>query len=70
MKNILLGITAVVEWLAGLAMIAAPGATITLLLGAPPDNVGLMVGRVLGLAVLSLGIACWGASKSGDTILN
>lgn len=57
----LLTITAVVEWLVALALILAPGATVALLLGAETDSAGLMIGRVAGAALLSLGIACWGA---------
>jgi hypothetical protein len=57
----LLLIAAVVECLAGLALALAPGATAAALLGKEPDSVGLMIGRVTGVALLSLGIACLGA---------
>jgi hypothetical protein len=57
----LLTVAAVIEWLAGLALILAPGATVALLLGADAESVGLMIGRVAGVALLALGIACWGA---------
>ncbi len=59
---------AVVEWLAGLALMATPNVAVTLLLGAPLDGVGGMVGKVAGVALFGLGISCWGASKdSSDT---
>jgi hypothetical protein len=61
MQRQLLTIAAVIEWLAGLGLILAPGAAAALLLGAEPDSVGLMIGRVAGVALLALGIACWGA---------
>jgi hypothetical protein len=60
-QRMLLRIAAVVEILAGLVLILLPGPTIRLLLGAPPDVVGLMVGRIAGVALLALGVACWGA---------
>jgi hypothetical protein len=57
----LLMIAAVVECLAGLAIALAPGATAAALFGKKPDGVGLMICRVAGVALPSLGIACWGA---------
>ena len=54
----LLTIAAVMEWLAGLALILAPGATVALLLGA--DECGAD-DRPSGRIALALGIACWGA---------
>ncbi len=57
----LLTIAAVVEGLAGLALVLAPAATLALLLGAVPDSVGLMIGRIAGVALLALGVSCWGA---------
>lgn len=57
----LLTVAALLEWLAGLALIFAPGAAVALLLGAVTDSGGLMIGRLAGVALLSLGFACWGA---------
>jgi hypothetical protein len=57
----LLVIATLVEGGAGLALLLVPGTTATLLLGAGPDSVGLMIGRLTGMALLVLGIACWGA---------
>jgi hypothetical protein len=61
MQRQLLTIATVVECLAGLAFLLAPGATVALLLGVQPDRVGLMVARVAAVALVALGIACWGA---------
>jgi hypothetical protein len=61
MQRMLLAIAAMAETLAGLALILVPDFTIRLLLGGRPDDVGLMVGRVLGVGMLALGVACWGA---------
>jgi hypothetical protein len=53
--------------MAGPAFVLAPGATINLLLGAKPDRSGLMIGRLAGVALLALGIACWGARADQDS---
>jgi hypothetical protein len=57
----LLTIAALAECLAGLALMVIPGAAVRLLLGAEPSMVGLMVARIAGMALLALGLACWGA---------
>jgi hypothetical protein len=61
MQRRLFILAAIVECLAGLAFFVAPGATIAALFGAEPHREGLMIGRLAGVALLSLGIACWGA---------
>jgi hypothetical protein len=63
----LLTIATVAECLAGLALMVTPDAIVRLLLGAEPGEVGLMIARIAGVALLALGIACWGArASSGD----
>jgi hypothetical protein len=57
----LLTIATLAECLAGVALVVTPDAGVTLLLGAEPGAVGLMVARIAGVALLALGIACWGA---------
>ena len=57
----LLTIATLAECLAGVALMVTPDAGVTLLLGAEPGAVGSMVGRIAGVALLALGIACWGA---------
>jgi hypothetical protein len=61
MQRMLLSIAAVAETLAGLALVLMPDVTIRLLLGGQTDGVGLMIGRVTGVLMLALGVACWGA---------
>ena len=61
MQGRLLAVAGVRECLVGLAFLLSPGITTALLLGAQSDSVGLMIGRVAGVALLSLGIACLGA---------
>ncbi len=61
-----------VEMLAGLALVAVPSMTASLLIGRPfTEPTGLVLGRIAGIALLALGIACWGArneSQSRTTI--
>jgi hypothetical protein len=50
---------AALEVATGLALIAAPGFGVHLLLGADLSSPGITVGRFTGLALLSMGLACW-----------
>jgi len=60
--KLLLTITALVEAAGGVALLAVPALSATILLGAPLDTqIGLTVGRVAGAALVTLGIACWRA---------
>src|SRR4030095_3093113 len=63
MKN-LLSVTALFEAITGLALLAVPSLTASLLLGASlGEPSGILVGRICGAALSSLAIACW-VSKS------
>jgi hypothetical protein len=56
----LLTLTAIIEALTGLALIAMPSIVVRLLLGSPLDtSTAVMLGRVAGAALLALGVACW-----------
>lgn len=56
----LLTIIAVIEAGTGVALAISPSAVVLLLLGTPLDSpAGLVIGRVLGAALFSLGAACW-----------
>lgn len=63
----LLTIAVVVESLTGLALILAPEATVVLLLGVEPNVPGVMLGRVCGVALMALGIACWSARADSES---
>lgn len=53
-------LTAVTEVVTGSALIWRPSAVVELLLGAPLDTPAAMtLGRVAGVALFALGIACW-----------
>ena len=54
-----LAITAVIEAATGLALMAVPAVVVWLLLGGELSGAGIPLGRVTGLSLLSLGIACW-----------
>jgi hypothetical protein len=60
-QRTLLMIATGVETLAGVGLVIVPDATMQILFGGRPDSVGMMMGRVAGLALLALALACWGA---------
>lgn len=57
--NRLLAITAALEAVTGLALMIEPAVVARLLLGADISGAGVVVGRVAGFALVSLGLACW-----------
>jgi hypothetical protein len=58
--NTLYATTAVVELVAGLALLCLPSSAAEVLLGAPLEApAALAVARVGGVALLTLGVACW-----------
>ena len=58
--NRLLTVTAAIEAGAGLALVALPSVTATLLIGAPlSGSAAFSVARVGGTGLLALGLACW-----------
>jgi hypothetical protein len=58
--------SAIIELGAGLALLCSPGAAAMLLIGAPLEGpAALIVARVCGAGLLTLGVACWLAR--GDT---
>jgi len=56
----LLVVTAAIEAAIGVALALSPSVPVSLLLGASLDSPGgLVIGRVAGAALLSLGLGCW-----------
>ena len=51
--------SAIVEILTGCALVVVPALVIRLMLGSDLDQVGFAVARILGAALLALGIAAW-----------
>jgi|SRR6267143_2086248 len=58
----LLRLTAFIEAATGLGLIAVPVFVVQLLLGSELLGAGVPIGRLAGVALLALGIACWLAS--------
>jgi hypothetical protein len=58
MKNVLI-FAAVAEAATGLALLIVPSLVGQLLLGEELTGVAIPVGRVTGMALIGLGIACW-----------
>jgi hypothetical protein len=54
----LIALAAMVEAAAGLALIIHPALVVQLLLGGDISGAGLALGRVAGIGLLSLGVAC------------
>lgn len=64
--KLLLIIAAVIEAVAGLALLLIPTVAVSALLGAPLDTAtGLVAGRIAGAALVALAIACWQA-RNGE----
>jgi len=59
----LLKLTAFIEAATGLGLICVPAVIVRLLLGSELLSAGIPLGRLAGVALLSLGIACWLASS-------
>jgi hypothetical protein len=67
MKN-LLTVTAGIEAATGLALLGLPSLVVSLLLGGSLDTpAALVVARVTGAALLSLGAACWLARNDAQS---
>lgn len=62
--NRLLALAAILEAVTGLTLMIAPAIVARLLLGSDVSGAGLVVGRVAGIALLSLGVACWPVRKA------
>ena len=60
--NRLLKLTAIIEAATGLGLVAVPALVVRLLLGAEISGASIPLGRVAGVALLALGVACWVAS--------
>jgi hypothetical protein len=61
MKTLLI-LMAAAEAVTGLGLVAAPSPLVSILLGGEIDTqLGLVVARVAGAALLALGLACWHA---------
>jgi hypothetical protein len=66
--NRLLGLAAVLEGVTGVALIIHPALVAQLLFGDGVTGTGVVLARVVGIALLALGVACWPGrqARSGD----
>ena len=55
----LLALTAIIEAATGLALIITPSLVGRLLFGAELTGIVIPIARVLGIALVALGVACW-----------
>ncbi len=62
----LLTVAAAVEAATGIALIAYPLGVARLLFGADLAMAGIALGRVAGVALLSLGVGCWMSRQAAD----
>jgi len=58
LKHLLIA-TAAIEVGAGLALLIAPAFAVQVLLGAEISGAAIPLGRIAGVALLALGLACW-----------
>lgn len=57
--KLLLTLTALIEAATGLALLVVPSLVVRLLLGGEISGASVPLGRVAGVALLALGVACW-----------
>jgi hypothetical protein len=62
----LLSVAAAIEVATGLALMIFPQAVASLLLGADLTGAGISVGRIAGVALLSLGLVCWTSRQDAN----
>lgn len=63
------GLSALLEIITGLGLLLDPGLVLMLLLGEPGAGLALVLARLAGIALLSLGLACWPGAPSLRGIL-
>jgi hypothetical protein len=62
--NLLLALAAFAEAVTGLALVIVPALVIRWLFGADVTGIGFVACRLAGIALISLGIACWPRQSS------
>lgn len=67
MTSQLLTLSALLEFLTGLALVLAPDITIALLLGADTNSVARIIARICGVALIAISIGCWAARTGPDS---
>jgi hypothetical protein len=68
MMKAFLAATAILEITTGIALMALPEVVVWILLGAPLGTpAGVIIARLAGAALFSLGIACWSVSRDAQS---
>src|SRR5205814_5416884 len=67
MKKVLT-VAAVLEVATGMALLIVPSLVIKLLFGAHIPGIGLVTSQFAGLALLSLGVACWPRESAASAL--
>jgi hypothetical protein len=67
--NMLLALTAAGEAVLGLILLAHPPVVVRLLFGAELPGAGMVMGRITGISLIALGVACWPGSGTARAVL-
>jgi hypothetical protein len=54
-----IAIASILEGATGIALLVTPSLVVSLLFDAEPSDLAAIIGRIAGIALLSLAIACW-----------
>jgi hypothetical protein len=66
--NKLLALTAVGEAVLGLVLLVHPPVVVRLLFGAEIPGAGMVMGRITGISLIALGVACWPGSGTARAV--
>ena len=64
----LLAVTAVLEVVTGMALIIVPTFVVKLLFGADVAGIAIVTSQFAGLALMSLGVACWPCGSAASAL--
>ena len=64
----LLAVTVVLEVLTGMALIVVPSLVVKLLFGAEIAGIATVTSQFAGLALMSLGVACWPCGSASSAL--
>ena len=64
----LLAVTAVLEVATGMALIVVPTFVVKLLFGPDIAGIAIVISQFAGLALLSLGVACWSCGSAASAL--
>jgi hypothetical protein len=66
--NKLLALTAAGEAVLGLVLLVHPPVVVRLLFGAELPGAGMVMGRITGISLIALGVACWPGSGTARAV--